>query len=45
MFKPVDGVQLSSNIELPSCVVQVLYGWVLLVSTEDLLGLLLPVKY
>lgn len=42
MLKSVDGIDLSSDIELLNGVVEVLDGWMLLVTAKDLLCLLRP---
>jgi hypothetical protein len=44
MHQPVDGLNLSTNVELLSAVPQDLNPWVLLVTTKDLLGLLVLVR-
>jgi hypothetical protein len=42
VLQSVDGIKLSTDVELLNSVVKELHGWVLLVTTEDILGLLLP---
>jgi hypothetical protein len=42
VLKSVDGIDLSSDVELLNGVVEVLDGWMLLVAAKDLLCLLRP---
>lgn len=40
MLQAIDSIELSTNIEFSSSIIEVLHGWVLLIPSEHLLGLL-----
>lgn len=42
VLEPLDGIDLSANVELVCGLVEVFDSWVLWVAAEDLLGLLCP---